>query len=126
MPLLQIDTTRSLSSAETESFADRVRELYAAEMQTGTSHVAVTVRCHESAALSLGRSVPGDHFFLDAEVRRGRDGETKRAFALAVMDAGRDALGVPRPNMKVVFTEHDGPNMMGYDRVGGEWTPDES
>jgi len=40
------------------------------------------------------------------------------------MERVRDAFGVPTPNLKVVFTEHDGPSMMGYDRVGGEWTPD--
>jgi hypothetical protein len=30
-------------------------------------------------------------------------------------------FGVPEPNAKVVFTEHAGEDMMGIDRVGGDW-----
>ncbi|QLC33054.1 tautomerase [Halarchaeum sp. CBA1220] len=125
MPLLQFDTTLSLDATETEAFAAFVRETYAERMRTGTSHVAVTVREHDESALSIGRGVEGDLLFADAEVRRGRDDETKRDFALAVMEHVHEAYGVPTPNLKVVFTEHDGPSMMGYDRVGGEWTPEE-
>ncbi|GGM56791.1 phenylpyruvate tautomerase PptA (4-oxalocrotonate tautomerase family) [Halarchaeum rubridurum] len=126
MPLLQFDTTLSLDGAETEAFAAFVRETYADVMRTGTSHVAVTVRTHGDAALSLGRDVEGPLLFLDAEIRRGRDDGTKREFALAVMEHARGTFGVPEENLKVVFTEHDGPSMMGYDRVGGEWSPDEA
>ena len=28
---------------------------------------------------------------------------------------------IPKANMKVVFTEHEGSHMMGYDRVGSDW-----
>ncbi|WP_435100133.1 tautomerase family protein [Halarchaeum sp. P4] len=125
MPLLQFDTTLTLDSARKESFADFVRETYAERMRTGTSHVAVTVREHDDAALSIGRGVEGDCLFLDAEVRRGRDDETKRDFALAVMEHVHEEYGVPTPNLKVVFTEHRGPSMMGYERVGGAWSPEE-
>ncbi|MBP2251304.1 hypothetical protein J2754_001625 [Halarchaeum solikamskense] len=41
------------------------------------------------------------------------------------MERAREAHGVPPENLKVVFTEHDGPSMMGYDRVGAAWTPGE-
>ncbi|MFB6079244.1 MAG: tautomerase [Halarchaeum sp.] len=125
MPLLQFDTTLTLDDAERGSFAAFVRETYAERMHTGTDHVAVVVREHDQSALSIGRGVDGDLLFLDAEVRRGRADGTKRAFALAVMERVREEFGVPTPNLKVVFTEHDGPSMMGYDRVGGEWTREE-
>jgi phenylpyruvate tautomerase PptA (4-oxalocrotonate tautomerase family) len=121
MPLLQFSTTRSLSPAERESFVAFVTERYAEEMATATGHVAVTITEHEPSAMAIGRGVDGPLLFLDAEIREGRPFERKRAFALAVMERAVAALGVPEPNAKVVFTEHAGADMMGIDRVGGDW-----
>jgi len=124
MPLLQFDTTLSLSSAEKTSFAETVTELYTTEMKTTEGHVAVTIRNREPADLHLGRAVDGPLLFLDAEIRRGRSVERKRAFALAVMEHAGSTYEVPDENMKVVFTDHPGEAMMGVDRVGGEWNGD--
>ena len=121
MPLLQFDTTLSLSAAEKTSFANTVTELYTTEMDTTEGHVAVTIRNREPADLHLGRAVEGPLLFLDAEIRRGRPFERKRAFALAVMEHASTTYDVPDENMKVVFTEHPGEAMMGLNRVGGEW-----
>lgn len=121
MPLLQFDTTLSLSSAEKTSFAETVTDLYTSEMETTRGHVAVTIRDRESAELHLGRAVEGPLLFLDAEIRQGRSFERKRAFALAVMEHAASRFDVPDENMKVVFTEHPGDAMMGVDRVGEEW-----
>jgi phenylpyruvate tautomerase PptA (4-oxalocrotonate tautomerase family) len=122
MPLLQFDTTLSLSADERSEFTDRVTDCYTTEMATTSGHVAVVVRTHDRAGLSLGRAVDGPLLFLDAEIRRGRPFERKRAFALATMEYAAERFGVPDENMKVVFTEHTGEAMMGVDRVGGEWT----
>ncbi|WP_394739728.1 tautomerase family protein [Natronococcus roseus] len=124
MPLLQFDTTRSLSADERSAFAERVTALYTEEMATTAGHVAVTIREHEPSAMHLGREVEGPLLFLDAEIRRGRSFERKRAFALETMAYAGDALEIPDENMKVVFTEHEGEAMMGVDRVGGEWSGD--
>jgi len=121
MPLLQFDTTLSLSAAEKTSFANTVTKLYTTEMDTTDGHVAVTIRNRKPADLHLGRAVDGPLLFLDAEIRRGRPFERKRAFALGVMERASRTYDVPDENMKVVFTEHPGDAMMGVDRVGGEW-----
>ena len=121
MPLLQFDTTLSLSPAEKNSFAKTVTELYTTEMATTKGHVAVTIRDRDSADLHLGRAVEGPLLFLDAEIRQGRSFERKREFAIAVMEHAATSFDVPDENMKVVFTEHPGEAMMGVDRVGGEW-----
>ncbi len=121
MPLLQFETTLSLSDEEKTAFADRVTDLYTTEMATTAGHVAVSIRERETADLHLGRAVDGPLLFLDAEIRRGRPFERKRAFALATMDYVGETFDVPDENMKVVFTEHPGEAMMGVDRVGGEW-----
>ena len=124
MPLLQFETTLSLSDAEKNAVAERVTDLYTTEMATTAGHVAVTIRERETAALHLGRAVDGPLVFLDAEVRQGRSFERKRAFALETMAYLGETFDVPDENQKVVFTEHPGEAMMGVDRVGGEWSED--
>jgi len=122
MPLLQFDTTASVTADQKTAFATRVTTLYTEEMATTTGHVAVSIRERDTADLHLGRAVSGPLVFLDADIRRGRSFERKRSFALAVSDLLTDRFGVPEPNIKIVFTEHAGESMMGVDRVGGEWS----
>ena len=59
--------------------------------------------------------------FLDAEIRRGRSPERKRAFGLATMEYAAGEFDIPEENLKIVFTEHPGASMMGINRVGDEW-----
>lgn len=121
MPLLQFSTTLSLSPAEREAFVAFVTDRYTEEMETTAGHVAVTITELEPSAMAIGRATDGPLLFLDAEIREGRPFERKRAFAVAVMEYAVAELDVPEPNAKVVFTEHAGENMMGLDRVGGDW-----
>ena len=126
MPLLQFDTTLDATDDDKRAFTRTVTELYAEEMATTTGHIAVVFREHPAPNLSLGRAEGGPLLFLDAEVRQGRSFERKRSFARSVMDAARERWAVPTANLKVVFTEHAGEQMMGYDRVGGDWSEAES
>ncbi len=74
--------------------------------------------------MSLGRAVDGPIVVLDADIRRGRSLERRRTFALAVIDWLDRKWDVPQSNIKVTFTEHDGDQLMGADRIGGEWSPE--
>ena len=125
MPLLAIDTNAELSSREKNHISNTLTTLYAEEMETTSGHIAVVIRDHARSALSLGRSVPGPLVFLDADVRTGRPFDQRRRFALAVIEWFIEELAIPRENLKIVFTEHEGEQMMGADRVGGAWSPEE-
>lgn len=125
MPYLTVDTTHDLTPSNRRACTAALTDHYTEEMATTAGHVAVTVREHPPDAMSLGRAVDGPLVVVDADVRQGRPFERRRAFALAVIDWFEEAWGVPRPNQKVVFTEHAGDELMGADRVGGEWSPDE-
>lgn len=123
MPYLALDTTATPDDAARRAFTDAVTARYTEEMATTAGHVAVAVREHPPAAMALGRAVDGPIAVLNADVRRGRSAERRRAFALAVIDWLHGEWELPRPNLKVVFTEHDGDELMGADRVGGAWSP---
>jgi phenylpyruvate tautomerase PptA (4-oxalocrotonate tautomerase family) len=120
MPLLQFDTSAAMTPGEKRTFASAVTELYTDLMETTGGQVAVSVRQREDADLHLGRGEPGPVLFLNAHVRRGRSDERRREFARAVMDAARARWKIPESNMKVVFTEHEGSQMVGYDHVDGD------
>lgn len=121
MPVLAFDTTLTLSESQQTAITDRVTSLYTEQMATTAGHVAVMLRQQPQHAIALGRAVDGPIVILQADIRRGRSFDRKRAFALAVMDYLQDTFGVPEPNLKVAFTEHAGEELMGQNRVGGEW-----
>jgi phenylpyruvate tautomerase PptA (4-oxalocrotonate tautomerase family) len=127
MPLLSFIVDESRSAEEKRTFAGQVADLYAEHMETGTGHIAVEIREVEPGGLWLGRADDPEagHLFCDADIREGRSADQRRAFALAVMDLAAERWALPEANLKVVFSEHAGPEMMGVDRVGSEWTSGE-
>jgi phenylpyruvate tautomerase PptA (4-oxalocrotonate tautomerase family) len=120
MPLIQFDTSAAMTAGEKRTFASEVTGLYTDLMETTAGDVAVSVRQREDADLHVGRGEPGPVLFLNAHVRHGQSTQRRREFARAVMDAARARWKVPKPNMKVVFTEHEGSQMVEYDHVGEE------
>lgn len=126
MPLLTVTTSATPDGAARTDIAEVLAESYADTMDTTTGHVAVVFNRVSVSDMWLGREVDGDLCFLEADIRRGRDHDRRREFALRAMDCFCDRLGVPKPNLKVAFTEHEGAELMGYARVGSEWSPDES
>lgn len=126
MPYLALDTTYDPTDADRRACTAMLTDRYVEEMATTAGHVAVAVRQHPPAAMALGRAIEDQPIaVLSADVRRGRSFDRRRSFALAVIDWLETEWGLPRPNAKVVFTEHPGNDLMGADRVGGEWSPPE-
>ncbi|MFW6320354.1 MAG: tautomerase [Halohasta sp.] len=126
MPYLALDTTAEPTAADRRAFTSAMTDAYTEIMETTAGHVAVAVRTLPDSALSLGRAVDGPIAVLNADVRRGRPFDQRRRFGLAVVDWLADQWAIPRPNLKIVFTEHEGHDLMGADRVGGEWSTDEA
>lgn len=125
MPYLALDTTCTLTDEQRQAITTTLTTQYTETMATSAGHVAVTVREHPPTAMSLGRAEDGPIAILDADIRRGRSFERKRTFALAIIDWLHETWGIPRPNLKVLFTEHDGDQFMSANRVGGEWSSTE-
>lgn len=55
MPHLQFETTAGPTDEQKRGFADAITELYAEHMETGTGHVAVTIRELDDVSFTLGR-----------------------------------------------------------------------
>jgi|SRR5437764_9500329 len=124
MPHLQFDLNFTPSAEQKTSFASAIVEHFARVMDTGTDHIAVSLRCAEAEDLTFRRATDPSRgiAFLNADLRRGRTPDQKRRFALAVIDELERTLGVARAGVYVIFTEHDGPDFQMHDGVLPSWS----
>jgi phenylpyruvate tautomerase PptA (4-oxalocrotonate tautomerase family) len=127
MPHLQFEMNFTPPAPAKRAFAASVVRHFAEIMDTGTDHVAVTLRCHGAEDLTFGRAAPsgGRALFVDADIRLGRTRDQKRRLALAYIDEAARAFGVAREAVYVIFTEHDGEHFQLSDRVLPSWSSGE-
>jgi phenylpyruvate tautomerase PptA (4-oxalocrotonate tautomerase family) len=106
MPHLQVEASVAVDDDAVDAFVDRITAAYAERMDTGTGHIAVTVR--DEAWVALGRAGPDEPAaVVNADIRAGRTAAKRRAFANVLVEA-LEELGVPPANTYVVYTEHPG------------------
>lgn len=127
MPHLAFELNFTPSAQEKRAFAMEAVRIFAEVMDTGTDHVAVTVRTYAPEDLTFGRAAAsgGRTAFLDLDLRKGRTAEQKRRLSLAYIDALAARFGVAREAVYVILTEHDGPDFQLSDRVLPSWSPGE-
>ena len=127
MPHLQFELNFTPSPDEKRRFAAAVVRHFAEVMDTGTDHVAVTLRCLAPEDLTFGRAAPsgGRAVFVNADIRNGRTRDQKRRLALAYIDELARTWPVAREAVYVIFTEHDGEHFQLSDRVLPSWSPGE-
>lgn len=123
MPHLAFDLSFTPPAGAQERLAGAVIDHFASIMDTGTDHVAVSVRC--GLVLAFRRAQTGAIAFLNADLRRGRTSDQKRRFAVAAIDELRRHCGVPSKNAYVIFTEHDGPDFHLDDGALPSWSEGE-
>ena len=123
MPHLQFDLNFTPPDSAKSDFSRSIVQHFARIMDTGTDHIAISLRCAAREDLTFGRAEDAAKgiVFLNADLRLGRTPEQKRAFALAVIDELEACLSVPRAAVYVVFTEHDGPDFQMHDGVLPSW-----
>src|SRR5512137_33137 len=127
MPHLQFEMNFPATKEEKARFASAAIRHFSEIMDTGTDHIAVTLRCFGPEDLTFGRAAPsgGRTAFLNADVRLGRTKDQKRRLALAYIDELSRTWGVAREAVYVIFTEHDGENFQLSDRVLPSWSAGE-
>lgn len=122
MPLLTISSSADPASARRADFFESLADLYAEVMDSETSFVSIRFQSVDPEDIWLGRAKPAAPIvLLEADIREGRPAAQRRSFALDAMKRFHEEWKIPKANMKVVFTEHEGSHMMGYDRVGSDW-----
>jgi phenylpyruvate tautomerase PptA (4-oxalocrotonate tautomerase family) len=127
MPHLQFDLNFKPSPEAKKQFSAAVIAHFARVMDTGTDHIAVSLRCGDLEDQFFGRAIdPAMGIaFLNADLRKGRTPQQKRDFALAVIGELAQVLQVPPASVYVIFTEHDGPDFQMHDGVLPSWSSGE-
>lgn len=127
MPHLQFEMNFSASDVDKRAFAEKVKTLFAEIMDTGTDHIAITLRGYSGNDLYFGRAVnPGAGIvFLNADIRLGRTAEQKRRLALAIIAEIHQRWQVPRESIYIIYTERQGELFQLSDRVLPNWSSGE-
>lgn len=127
MPHLQFEFNRSLSDEDRERLTDWTTIEYAEVMETGTGHIAVSIREQPTHGLSLGRATNGEPVaVLNADIREGRSFGQRERFANAIIETLDDWFDIPPEHCYVVYTEHHGEDFLLDDGPLESWSPDES
>lgn len=123
MPHLQFEFNRKIPDGKKQQLSANVMRLFADVMDTGTDHIAITVRQVGTNGLGLGRveNPEAGIAFVNADIRSGRNPEQRRRLALGLMDEIHALCNIPVSNMYVILTEHPGDSFHLYERVLSSW-----
>ena len=127
MPHLQLDINQVLTQDRKTAVAARFKQLFAQVMDTGTDHIAISIREHGTYNLDIGRAkdqVKGIAL-VNADIRQGRSMSQRRELAVGFIDIMDELLDVPREQVYVTLTEHKGEDFHLTERYLGDWSEGE-
>ena len=123
MPHLQIDINRKLDDSTKKSIAERFKVIFSKVMDTGTDHIAISIREHETYNLDIGRVKDQKKgiALVNADIREGRELNKRRELALGFIHSLNELVSVPVKNIYVTFTEHKGEDFHLHEKYLHSW-----
>ena len=122
MPHLQFEINKKVSNESKEEFVKEIRESFSEIMDTGTDHIAITIREYDKYSLTIGRANPTDDICLmNLDIREGRTIEKRRELALKYMQIVQQNFGINPKNQYVTFTEHKGEDFHLVEKYLASW-----
>ncbi len=127
MPHLQLDINQVLTQERKTSVAASFKQLFAQVMDTGTDHIAISIREHGTYNLDIGRAKDQEKgiALVNADLRQGRSMSQRRELAVGFIDIMDELLDVPREQVYVTLTEHKGEDFHLMERYLGDWSEGE-
>ena len=123
MPHLQFEFNRRLTDADKTAFAEEIRQLFSAVMDTGTDHISISIREFDTHNLSIGRAAEPEKgvAVVNADIREGRTMGQRRTLTLDFMELIHKRWGIPKEQMYVTLTEHKGEDFHLQERYLASW-----
>jgi len=122
MPHLQFEINKKVSKETKEEFASAIRETFSDVMDTGTDHIAISLREYDKYNLTIGRANPSDDICLmNLDIREGRTIEKRRELALRFMEIVKINFQVETRNQYITFTQHIGEDFHLAEKFLGDW-----
>ena len=109
MPHLQFEVNKRLSIDLKREFIDFIETKFSQIMQTGTDHIAISIREMNEENLSLGRVGKEETVCLmNLDIRIGRSELQKKQLVKTFMNGAENILGIKVQNQYVTITSHVG------------------
>ena len=92
-------------------------------MDTGTDHIAISIREHETYNLDIGRVKDQKKgvALVNADIREGRELNKRRELALGFIHSLNELANVPVKNIYVTFSEHKGEDFHLHEKYLDAW-----
>ena len=122
MPHLQFEINKKVSDDSKEEFIKDIRECFADVMDTGTDHIAISIREYSKYNLTIGRAdINDDICLMNLDIREGRTIEKRRELALRYMDIVKNNFGINPKNQYITFTQHTGEDFHLVEKFLANW-----
>lgn len=122
MPHLQFEINKKVSDESKEEFVELIRKTFSEIMDTGTDHIAISLREYDKYSLTIGRAdVNDDICLMNLDIREGRTIEKRRELALKYMEIVKETFGINSKNQYITFTEHKGEDFHLVEKYLASW-----
>ena len=122
MPHLQFEINKKVSDDSKEEFVNEIRKAFSEVMDTGTEHIAISLREYDKYSLTIGRAAPTDDICLmNLDIRVGRTIEKRRELALKYMEIVKKNFDISQKNQYITFTEHKGEDFHLVEKYLSSW-----
>ena len=122
MPHLQFEINKKVSDDSKEEFVNEIRNAFAQITDTGTDHIAISIREYDKYSLTIGRAeITDDICLMNLDIRVGRTIEKRRELALSYMEIVKENLGIDQKNQYITFTEHKGEDFHLIEKYLSQW-----
>lgn len=126
MPHLQFEINKKISNETKDKFANEIRKTFSEIMDTGTDHIAISIREYDKYNLSIGRANPNDDICLmNLDIREGRTIEQRRELALRYMSIVNEIFQIDNRNQYITFTQHTGEDFHLIEKYLASWSQGE-
>ena len=122
MQHLQFEINKKVSDDSKEEFVTEIRNAFAQIMDTGTEHIAISIREYDKYSLTIGRAgITDDICLMNLDTRVGRSIAKRRELALTYMEIVKENLGIDQKNQYITFTEHKGEDFHLVEKYLSDW-----
>ena len=123
---LQFEINKKLKKNCKQKFIAFIEESFSKIMQTGTDHIAITLRELEKENISLGRVHKNDALCLmNLDIRSGRSKKQKIELVKTFMHGVEKFLKINKNNQYITFTNHKGIEFNFYEKSLSDWVKSE-
>ena len=122
MPHLQFDINKKLDEGVKQTFIKFVENSFSEIMETGTDHIAISIREQEKSNVSLGRADKNEDICLmNLDIRSGRKKKQIEKLIKTLMAGVNKIFKIKVSNQYTTITNHPGVEFNLFEKSLSNW-----